>query len=338
MEFLSLPRATGDFQQPLTEEQIRAVAARAFGPDARVESARELPGGEYNTLYRIALAGQEPVALRVAPNPALWVPWHEEQLLRREHTIQPYFAALGPLLPQTLFVDFTRTVIERDYLFQTWMPGEQWRDIAQPLSLEEEASLWRELARVAKTIHAVEGSDFGEPYPGRHYLTWSACMLDSLKRTLRDVEHVGMDGSELSKIVSRAAAHTGALDEITRPRLLHGDLWTFNVLVARGEGEEGWHITAVLDYDRATWGDPFADWTFHMLPRRLKPEVQAIFWEEYGKPPETRNAQVRGLIYEGLHAGTVLADAGRRGDAELARIAHGILRRVVDELSAPPVA
>lgn len=336
MEFLSLPRASGDFQEPLTEEHIRNVTARAFGTGVRVESARELPGGEYNTLYRIELAGHEPMVLRVAPNPARWVPWHEEQLLRREHSIQPYFAPLGPLLPRTLFVDFTHEVIGRDYLFQTWMPGEQWRDIAQALSPEEEAPLWRELARAAKTIHAVEGSDFGEPYPGRRYPTWSACVLDSLKRTLRDIEHVSLAGSELSQILSLATAYTAALDEITRPHLLHGDLWTFNVLIARGEA--GWHITAVLDYDRATWGDPLADWTFHLLPRRATPEAQAIFWEEYGTPLESMSARVRALIYEGLHAGNVLADAGRRHDAELAGIARGILRRVVNELSALPGA
>lgn len=84
MEFLSLQRASGNFQQPLTAAQIRAITTRAFGPAAHIASAHELPGGEYNTIYRIALAGHDPIILRVAPNSAQWVPWHEERLLRRK--------------------------------------------------------------------------------------------------------------------------------------------------------------------------------------------------------------------------------------------------------------
>src|SRR5579872_4193594 len=226
MEFLSLPHIPDDFQQPLTEEQIRAVTTRAFGLAARIESAHEQGGGEYNTIYRIELAGRDPVILRVAPNLAQWMPWHEEQLLHHEHTIQPYFAALGPLLPQTLFVDFTRDLIEREYLFQTCLPGERWSAVARTLSSDDEVPLWRELARIAKTIHAVEGDAFGHPYPGRRFPTWSACVLDWLERIHHDIEHVGLDAAEVRTILACARANAAALDEITCPHLLHGDLWT----------------------------------------------------------------------------------------------------------------
>lgn len=335
MEFLSLQHAPDDFQQPLTADQVRAVIARAFGPAAQIESARELGGGEYNTIYRIALAGRDPVILRVAPNPTQWVPWHEEQLLRHEHTIQPYFAALGPLLPRTLFVDFTRDLIDREYLFQTCLPGERWSAVAGTLSPDEEAPLWRELARIVKAIHSVEGDAFGHPYPGSQFSTWSACVLDWLERVRRDIEHVGLDAAEVHALLACARANSAALDEITRPHLLHGDLWTFNVLVA--PDDTGWHITAVLDYDRASWGDPYADWTFHLLPRRTTPEVRAIFWEEYGQLEQTANVRFRDLVYEGMHAGNVLADAGRRGNDQLLATALGMLRRVVDNLRTLPI-
>jgi len=42
------------------------------------------------------------------------------------------------------------------------------------------------------------------------------------------------------------------------PNLLHGDLWTFNLLVAHSNDRPA--ITGVLDTDRAWWGDPMADW------------------------------------------------------------------------------
>ena len=332
MEFLPLVHAPDDARQPLMVRQIREVTARAFGPAAQIESAHELGGGEYNTVYRIVLAGHEPVILRAAPSPARSAPWHEELLMRREHTIHPYFAALGSRLPKTLFVDFTHDVMDRDYLFQTCLPGKQWSALSSTLTPEEEAPLWRELARLAKTINNVAGDVFGHPHPGRQFATWSLTMLDWLERVVHDIERAGLSAAEVRAILDRAHAATVVLDEITRPHLLHGDLWTFNVLIARDES--GWRITAMLDCDRASWGDPLADWTFHLLPRRASPEALAIFWDEYGHPRETATSRFRDLVYEGMHAGNVLADCGRRGDVRVAEKARAVLERVAGELRA----
>ena len=247
--------------------------------------------------------------------------------MRREQTIQPYFAALGPLLPRTLLVDFTRELLDRDYLFQTHMPGEPWKAVAHRLTPEDEAALWHELARIARRIHSVTGEEFGLPHPGPRFATWSLTILDWLERALRDIARFQLETDDTRAILTCARVHAHLLDEITRPRLLHGDLWTFNVLVA--PSESGWHITAVLDYDRAAWGDPFADWTFHVLPRRATPEAREIFWEEYGKPEETASTRFRELVYDGLHASNVLADGGRRRDTELVTKARAALARVV---------
>jgi len=60
--------------------------------------------------------------------------------------------------------------------------------------------------------------------------------------------------------------NTSLLDEIQTPHLLHGDLWTFNLLVERGVHAPV--ITGVLDFDRAWWGDPSADWIMFLLAIR----------------------------------------------------------------------
>src|SRR5690348_8460585 len=111
MHLTNIPRALGAFQQPLTRDEIIAVCHRAFGPAAHPKSAQELSGGECNTVYRIRLAGQSDVVLRVAPAHSAVVPWHEADLMRHEHAIQPYFAPIAPLLPQLIACDFTRQII-----------------------------------------------------------------------------------------------------------------------------------------------------------------------------------------------------------------------------------
>jgi aminoglycoside phosphotransferase (APT) family kinase protein len=325
MDITTAEHRPGDLYRPLTPGQIGALCARAFGDDARPAAVHELGGGEYNTVYRIRLAGRrDDVVLRVAPPAEARVPWHEERLMRREHAIAPYFAPIAPLLPRTLAVDFTHQLIARDYLFQTCMPGLQWSRIEDQFSPDETAALWRQLAGVARTIHSVRGEAFGLPAPGRRFAAWSLTVLDWLERCIQDAVDAGLDASEIRAIRDIARAHAHLLDEIAEPRLMHGDLWTFNVLVARTA--TGPRITAVLDHDRASWGDPFAEWTFHLLPRRATPAVQAIFWDAYGRPAPTPAVRFRQQVYEGLHAGNALTDAARRNHRDVVDKARAILR------------
>ncbi len=330
-----MERGPDDFQQSLTVEQIQAVCERAFGQGIHLESVRELGGGEFNNVYAIGLAGRDPVILRVAPPPERFVPWHEEHLMRHEHAIQPYLAAIAPLLPRTLVADFTQQVIGRDYLFQSFMPGEPWSDRDSDLTPEPEEALWRELARIAKTIHSVEGEAFGHPHPGRQFATWSATVLGWLERCVRDAEREGLDARQIRAVLEIARANTPLLDEIERPRLLHGDLWSFNVLIDRSADPP--RITAVLDYDRASWGDPMADWTFHLLPRRASPRIQAIFWDEYGAPDGSSSARFRTTVYDGLHVGNMLSHAARRKLEGQAARSQAMLEQIAAELRVMPL-
>lgn len=169
---------------------------------------------------------------------------------------------------------------------------------------------WRQLAHIAKSIHQVEGPAFGYPYPGQQFPTWSATVLAWLAWCGDDVDATGADATEIRAFGALAGEHANVLDEIRVPRLLHGDLWPFNVLIQRDA--DGPNIVAVLDNDRLSWGDPLADWTFHLLPRKASATARAAFWDAYGHPSQTASARFRDLVYEGLHAGNVLADVKRR--------------------------
>jgi aminoglycoside phosphotransferase (APT) family kinase protein len=293
---------------------------------------RELSAGEFNIVYALRLAGRAQVILRVAPPSTQYVPYHEADLMRHEHAIQPYLAPLAPLLPQTLSIDFTHQVLDRDYLFQTYMPGERWSEIASELTPMQEEALWHQFARLARTLHDITGEPFGHPYPGRQFPSWSLTIADWLERSARDAEHVGLDAADIRAILTLAGTNAALLDEIATPHLLHGDLWPFNILVDRVAAEP--RITAVLDSDRVAWGDPLADWTFYLLPRRASPRVRAIFWDEYGAREETAGARSRAAIYEGLHAGNVLSDVKRRGRDDLLPEVRSTLHAVVASLQS----
>jgi len=160
-------------------------------------------------------------------------------------------------------------------------------------------------------------------------------VLDWLERCAQAAEREGLDAALIRAVLDVAAAHTPLLDEIERPRLAHGDLWNFNALIDRTADLP--RISAVLDYDRAYWGDPLADWTFHLLPRRASPRVQAIFWDEYGAPDASPSTRFRTLVYDGLHVGNALSYAARRKLDGLGAKAHVMLEEIVAELRAMPL-
>jgi aminoglycoside phosphotransferase (APT) family kinase protein len=260
----------------------------------------------------VEIIGSEPVVLRVAPPPGAPLFWHEEALMRKEHSIRPYFAPIATLLPQTLCIDFTHQILDRDYLFQSFMPGEPWRESSDAYPPDQDEALWRQFARIARTIHGVQGDRFGYPHPGRQFASWSLTVLDFIAHVIDDLTREGLDATALRSVFRAVEQHAQVFDEITRPCLSHGDLWPFNMLVARSPG--GPRICAVLDADRAWWCDPLADWTAHLFRVKTTPHMlrrRAIFWEEYGSTAQGPSAALRELVYDAMHTGAIVASAKR---------------------------
>ncbi|MEU9141029.1 phosphotransferase [Streptomyces sp. NPDC048404] len=117
-----------------------------------------------------------------------------------------------------------------------------------------------QLGTITKDIHAVRGSRFG-PVAGPGYATWSEAVLASLSAIADDVSRAGLDAADEREVADLAAENHKVLDEITEPRLLTGDLWTVNTMLADAPTPV---ISGVLDLDRNLWGDPAADWTIRM--------------------------------------------------------------------------
>jgi aminoglycoside phosphotransferase (APT) family kinase protein len=308
------------------------MCRRGFGASLQIESIQELGGGTFNTAYLITLTGQHKVILRVAPPQTADTAWEDAFLMRSEHAMQPYFAPIATLMPKTLLVDFTHQLIDRDYMFQMFIDGNRWDNLWEELTAEENNLLWDEFGSIMKQIHEVRGEMFGLPRPGFQFERWSQTVIDRLERTFQVAKKLQLDVTNLEQIVETVRTHPAQLDEIEVPRLLHGDLWAFNLLIARDENGPG--IVGVLDADRAWWGDPMADWTMFILAHAEPEEGHARFWQAYGPREETRAARSRKTVYDGMHAGTALVYSVRHHDEGTVQRAYGTLREVAEALPA----
>lgn len=331
MEYTFIQRDAHAFQQPVAAEHIQAMCERAFGHRVVIHSVRELGSGQFNNTYLLDLAGHDPVVLRVAPSPVRTVFWHERFLMRRELAMQPLLVTIAPLLPTILMSDCSHEILDRDYLFQRRISGTLWWDVEAELTAEEHDELWCQFGRLVHTIASVQAESFGLVQCGPRFPFWSLTLFDWLARTFADAEYMCVETTALRRLLEFACEHIAILDEITCPRLLHGDLWLFNLLIERTA--EGSRIVGVLDADRGSWGDPLADWTFFLLERRATPQEQALFWKGYGGRPDAgQGTRLRSLMYQGLHHGKILSVASRDGNKRAVHKASQALAEVVHTL------
>jgi fructosamine-3-kinase len=148
----------------------------------------------------------------------------------------------------------------------------------------------------ARRIHAIENEAgwFGAPAPLKPFRRWSEFVrwhALTLEKEFQGHPYLALpERIVLPAILDEMA---GVLDEIRAPRLIHGDLWLRNILIARRNGAYG--ITAILDWDRCVWGDPYYEWILHGL------DLQPAFWEAYGKlDADPRSHEKRKLLYKAL--------------------------------------
>jgi aminoglycoside phosphotransferase (APT) family kinase protein len=288
----------------------------------------ELGLGAYNSTYRVALEGHRPVILRVAPEPDLQFRI-ERALMRNEHATAAYLAGLSPLLPRTLAVDFTHQLLPRDYLFQSLLDG-----VAAPDGLSRypgpaRAAFFGQLGDIAREVHQVAGKRFGM-VAGPTYATWSAALIGYFTEAAADLQDAGLDADDARRLAEAADRHRAVLDEISRPRLLHGDLWTVNVLIDPDAPDEP-SITGVVDSDRAWWGDPLADWTIFCAARLHGAEHRAFF-DSYGPLPTGDHDRLRARFYLARHLVAIRLERYRLGNSNLSET-YDDVREVLAELA-----
>ena len=335
MEFITLESRPDNKLNPLTKKQVLSICRRGLGQDVQIKSVQELGGGTFNVTYLVTLIDKLKLVLRIGPSSGEDIYWEDMALMRREHHIQPFFASITTLMPQVIMTDFTHQLIDRDYMFQSFIEGERWDEVEDNLTDDENLMLWEQLGSIVRTIHSTRGETFGWPYPGPQFKSWSELVINRFHRISESMQQEHLDITDFTAIIDIVQAHPMFLDEIQQPSLLHGDLWLFNILIQ--QDETGPNIVGILDADRAWWGDPMADWLMHLLSIRQNEKMwekpQAVFWTAYGKREQSKAALFREAAYNAMHAGSVSLWCLKNKDLDCVTRVGEELRKIVQLLS-----
>jgi aminoglycoside phosphotransferase (APT) family kinase protein len=260
-------------QRELDESDIVALLGEP------VTGAAELAGGGFATVWRARLAGGRDVVVKVGPPATARLLGYERGLIAAE---ADYFRLVRDRAPGVPVPDVLRH--GDNWLVTTLLPGHALTEDPDNDPVREQLG-----AAVAK-LHRISGPHFG--YTGGRaaagdWPTAFGAILDGLRADAA-AWHVPLP--DLDGLVER---HHDRLAEVTRPALVHFDLWDGNVLFV------GDRLTGLVDGERFLYGDPLIDFVSPAMLRRIEDEPDNPFVRGYG-PAEldsTRLGLYRVFLY-----------------------------------------
>jgi aminoglycoside phosphotransferase (APT) family kinase protein len=292
------------YQRHLDAEQLAGVLAASGVDPSRLASWSELSDASFNTAYRIRLANGDGLVLKVAPDPTMPVLAYEHDIMRTETLFYRSAAGVIPV-PQVVHADFSRHLIDSDYLLMTELPGQNWYAVQDQIASDENTRLRTELGAMVAALHRITGTKFGYPQ-GKTNTSWRAAFLDMLDALLADATHWATPLPQpVTRIRELANANAHALDEVTTPVLVHFDLWPGNILLDHGK------ITGLVDGERAFWGDPLAEMVSLALFDNI--ENDNAFRNGYGDITFDAAARRRLALYRAYLYLMVLIEGAPRG-------------------------
>ncbi|SHL58385.1 Predicted kinase, aminoglycoside phosphotransferase (APT) family [Anaerocolumna jejuensis DSM 15929] len=265
----------------LTEEQIKMLVNKNFGNNCIIKNIKELKGGMFNSAYLIEAEGNN-LVLKVSVGPDTPLLSYEKDIMAREIEVYQIITDKTEIpVPKVLAVDFSKRLISSNYFFMTALQGNAMNTLTKKLKVENKDKLKEELARYFAQLHQVKGVYFGYFTEDSKYRfsTWREGFLHMTDMILNDGKklQIALPYERIEKVLKETAHY---LDGIMEPALVDYDLWAGNVFLIQ-EGEE-YKVEGILDFERAFWGDPLADFpSAMMILQELKKEK--AFFKVYAK-------------------------------------------------------
>jgi aminoglycoside phosphotransferase (APT) family kinase protein len=305
---------------------------RANIPDfAGAFEIEPLSGGQSNPTFVIRLDGRKRYVLRKKPAGVLLPSAHA---VDREYRVMSGLAETDVPVPRMVLLCDDPSIIGTIFFVMDYADGRIfWEPTLPGLANAERGALYAEMNRVIAALHTVDYgkiglAEFGKPgnYFARQIVRWSKQYRASETRRIESMEN----------LIAWLPENIPAGDETT---LVHGDFRLDNMIFHPTEPR----IIAVLDWELSTLGHPLADFAYHMLPWRLRPDefrgMGGVDIESLGIPSEAeylalyRRTTGRAAIDPRAWDFCLVYNMFR-----LAAIRQGILRRALDGNAADPNA
>ncbi|MER8266165.1 aminoglycoside phosphotransferase family protein [Streptomyces griseus] len=296
-------------QAPVTP-LARVLDALGVG-ERDIASRTTLTGGTYNTVTRVTLTDGRDWVVKTPPPHATALRYERDLLVNEVAFYTAAAQAGGPAVPRVVRSEPDPAAPTGAYLVMTARPGRPWHEAGVGTGVATGAGgaagvgdgrrLRTELGGLVGRLHTVTGSGFGypaEPF-GPLAPTWRAAFTAMTEAVLADAEtYRARLPYSVGHIRTVLAGASGVLDDVTRPALVHFDLWPGNLLVTGDPGART--IGGIVDGERMFWGDPVADFASLALfgdIERDRDFLDGYAWSAGGAVEFTDSLRIRYALY-----------------------------------------
>lgn len=263
----------------LSDSQILRLVKTHFGEASEVKAITELKGGFFNSAYALERVKEEDtIILKVSAQEGSPLLTYEKELMRTEVKVYQLLSEKTTVpIPNLLAFDFSRSIVPCDYFFMSRLTGVTMNRVK--LTKRENEEIQKDLADYMSQIHQIKGTYFGyfREDSKMHFTSWKEAFFHMFDDLLKDgiARNIRLPYETYHQILSKNAF---SLDSVSEPSLVDFDLHPGNIFIKKLNGR--YVIEGIVDFERAFWGDPYAEFPAAFL---LISDVRKnpVFWKEY---------------------------------------------------------
>ncbi|WP_334075276.1 phosphotransferase family protein [Paenibacillus sp. A14] len=275
-------------KRQLSRQELEALVDRAFQGHRTLAGYEELKDGWFNSAYALTCNDGLKAVLKVAPRSGEGMMSYERDVMKAEVEVLRLLKEDGSVpVPEVYYDEIGNK--DGEWFLMQFIAGDPYNKVKESLASEERAQIEEELGRMNQRINRIRGERFGyyarEEHQGKDWPTVFTDMVSGLLKDARE-KRIKLPADE-EAILNLLGKREASLAEVTVPSLVHWDLWDGNVFVKDGR------ITALIDCERALWGDPLMEFYF----RAIAGGSQAFF-RGYGKETFTSAERERMKLYD----------------------------------------
>ncbi|HEX2143947.1 MAG TPA: aminoglycoside phosphotransferase family protein [Glycomyces sp.] len=240
----------------LSRADVECLVRERLGGDLEFTAHEEFTDGFFNAAHALHLADGRRLVVKVAPAADAEVLTYEAELMVTE--IECFERALeaGVPMPKVWHADPEAGILIMDRLKGVPLPKVEKDRLPEAALL----GLRREIGAASARFSTMTGERFG--YVRKDGRTasgsWAASYLAFIADILRDADRLGvLLPRPTAEIAAFLEGERPLLDAVSRPALVHFDLWDGNIFVVHDK--DGLRLDGFIDGERAFYGDPIAE-------------------------------------------------------------------------------
>lgn len=285
-----------------SEKTICQMALAAF-PQKIVKTITELTEGMCNAAYLIEFADGQKSVLKIASANGKGMMSNEINMMTAEIRAMKLVQQKSNVKTAMVqYHDNSKMLCNGEYFFMEALEGKSFFTIKDTLTEAEQKAIYYEIGQIERELSFIEGDYFGLLGDDvHHYNSLYDFVYFLIRNVLEDAEKKSVIiGTSSEEILSQLEKDKKLFDVITKPVLVHWDMWEGNIFIKEKR------ISGIIDWERSMWGEPFMDDRFRRHTRN------AEFLKGFGKELLTENEMRRIYWYDVLLYLTMMIEGSYR--------------------------